>query len=386
MSRFTDFRTRAKANSNKIWSWLIGIGLVLFAIHNPNQPLLEYAFLPVVGLAISLLSAFFVLSDNWRHLDFGSKWLWIPLACVGLSIAVSGFVNGSGWGERVAPLLFAIYLFGIYLAARILRDDLFAPFSFAVILAAIGCVVYGIMHPGQLTGGFVSPTNYDIAAGLLVFGVVVGVWRWRWWLSVVALVGLFFTGAPEGIIGVGILFLAVLIRKDWGRRILLPIGIILIVAIAWFGLGYGQKLYAYTAWNVTGGVLPTKPEASPSKTQRYFSPYPQLVYRCDVIEERMSDVGPFGHGYEVTHFTDYTVHNIPAVAVDQVGPLAGVAWLFVTIYCLVKTKWKYAWTAVIALSLVDHYLWTQVAPWWWALAGASTASVVKSDLIFRKEV
>lgn len=103
MSKFSKFREQSRANSNKIWAWIIGIGLVLFAIHNPNQPFLYYAFLPVIGLAISVMAVFFVLSDHWRHLDFGSRWLWIPLACIGGSIAVSGFVNGMDWGEGCPP-------------------------------------------------------------------------------------------------------------------------------------------------------------------------------------------------------------------------------------------------------------------------------------------
>lgn len=275
-----------------------------------------------------------------------------------------------------------MYLFGVYLVGRILKDDLFAPFSFAVIFAAVGCIVYGIIYPGKLSGGFVSPTNYDIAAGLLIFGVVVGIMKWRWWLSAVALVGLFFCGAPEGLIGVGVVLLAVLIRRDLGKKLLLSVGVVVLAVALWFGLGYGQELYSYTVWNVAGGVLPTKPETA--STVGEYPQYPQLVARWDGIKKAMSDIQPFGHGYSVTHFTTYTVHNIPLVVADQVGVLAGVAWLFATIYCLIKTKWKYAWVAVIALSLFDHYLWTQVAPWWWALAGVSTVSVVKSDLMFKR--
>jgi len=77
---------------------------------------------------------------------------------------------------------------------------------------------------------------------------------------------------------------------------------------------------------------------------------------------------------------------VPLIIVDQIGPLAGLAWLWVTIACLVKTKWRYAFIAVIALSLFDHYIWTQAAPYWWVLVGVSTTSTIKSDLIFRREV
>lgn len=373
-------RVWGKANQNKIWAWLIGIGLVFFAIHNPNQPLKEYAFLPVVGLAISLIVIMLVLSDNWRRLDFGSKWIWIPLVCIGGSIAMSGFVNGESLGSRVAPLLFAFYLFGVYLVGRILKDELFAPFSFAVVVGAVGCVVCGLLYPGQMTGGFISPTNYDIAAGLMIFGVVVGIWKWRWWLSAIALVGLFFCGAPEGLFGIGVLLVAILIRRDWSKKILLPLGIVALVAVAWFSLGYGQSLYSYTVWQVTGEESLAPQGVSVDASRPMYG----LAGRWEVAKSAMSDINLFGHEYTITNFNENPVHNVPLVIVEQVGVLAGVAWLFLTIFCLIKTKWKYAWIAVIALSMFDHFMWTQVAPWFWVLVGVSTASTVKSDLIFKK--
>ena len=72
----------------------------------------------------------------------------------------------------------------------------------------------------------------------------------------------------------------------------------------------------------------------------------------------------------------------------ELSPLIGIAgalaWLWVTLFCLIKTKWKYAWSGVIILSVFDHFIWTQVAPWWWVLVGVSSVSAIKSDLIFRR--
>ena len=88
--------------------------------------------------------------------------------------------------------------------------------------------------------------------------------------------------------------------------------------------------------------------------------------------------------YEFSHPDIEPVHNVPLVIVDQIGPLAGFAWLFITIFCLVKTKWKYAWSAVLVLSVFDHYIWTQFAPYWWALVGISTTVAIKNDYIFKE--
>ena len=64
------------------------------------------------------------------------------------------------------------------------------------------------------------------------------------------------------------------------------------------------------------------------------------------------------------------------------GILAAIAWLWVSVWCLVKTRWKYAWLAILSLSVFDHFIWTQLAPVWWMVVGASTASS-EPDLIFR---
>ncbi len=39
---------------------------------------------------------------------------------------------------------------------------------------------------------------------------------------------------------------------------------------------------------------------------------------------------------------------------------------------------------IMALSVFDHFIFTQLAPWWWALVGVATASDIKSDLIFKE--
>ncbi len=99
------------------------------------------------------------------------------------------------------------------------------------------------------------------------------------------------------------------------------------------------------------------------------------------------------HGYKLTPAPDAElgeqsdrrpVHNTPLHITDQIGPMAGIAWLWVSVFCLVKTRWKYFWAAVLVTSILDYYIWTQFAPWWWVLAGASIADKSNSsDLIFK---
>jgi len=94
-----------------------------------------------------------------------------------------------------------------------------------------------------------------------------------------------------------------------------------------------------------------------------------------------------GDGYNLTAYTVHTVHQVPIVIVQQLGwpgVVASLAWLWVVVWCLVKTRWKYAFTLILALSVFDHYVWSQLAPLFPALIGASTAANnIETDLIFR---
>ena len=107
--------------------------------------------------------------------------------------------------------------------------------------------------------------------------------------------------------------------------------------------------------------------------------------RWSVMLDSLHHITFLGHGFSTSTIGGGIIHNVPLIIMYQVGPLAAAAWLFVTVFCLVKTKWKYAWVAIMAASVFDHYLWTQFAPWWWSLAGVSTASTIDNDLIFKKD-
>jgi len=106
--------------------------------------------------------------------------------------------------------------------------------------------------------------------------------------------------------------------------------------------------------------------------------------RWPVIVREMKNISFIGHGYSLSIVGGGIVHNIPLIIVHQIGPIAGIAWLFVTVYCVIKTKWKYAWVAIMAMCVFDHYIWTQFGPLWFCLIGVSTSSTIKSDLIFRR--
>jgi hypothetical protein len=108
-----------------------------------------------------------------------------------------------------------------------------------------------------------------------------------------------------------------------------------------------------------------------------------LLERWDMIVNVFANISFFGHGLSLTEFNPTTAHNVPVVILQQIGVIPALCWIWVTIYCLIKTPYKYAWTAIIGLSVFDHYLWTQAAVWWWALVGVSSVGHIP-DYIFRE--
>ena len=374
--------------SPRAYAWAISIGLVLFCVHNEaltytNAKGETPMFLPWIGFAIILMSLFMLFNKKDFKFDFGSKFIWIPMLVIVGSVVISSFANGFELMKTAASTLFILTLFMLYAASRALGKDILIVFAPAVVIEAISCVVLGITNTGVRNGGIISITNYDIATGLLVFGTLVSAMNKQWWLSAIAITGLFFTGAEEGIFCLGILGLALLIKRDWGKKLLVPAGVLVVLLIVCTPLGITQQLYSRTPAMVSsaGEAIITNPAGEEwiEKIDVALAYKPSEEYIPAIKNFKF-----FGHGYNINSFYVGIPHNVPLVILDQIGILAMLAWLWIMGYCLVKTKWQYAIVGLLALSTFDHFIWTQVAPWWWVMIGVASASRFKRDYIFKE--
>ena len=411
----------------QLYSWLIGFGMIIMVIHNPNQPLAftRILFLPVLGLVIVLFCSFDgVLSlSKQGKLDLGSKWIWIPLLIIVISVALRPLytlITGNGViieGENQG-LIFELVnigiivgLFCLYIVSRKLGNAIFKPFVAGVIIASIS-IIYGYFITSNKNGGIISPTNYDMATGFLVFGLLVSSLQKRWWLSSIALIGLFFTGADEAIFACAIIATVVLIRRDWSKKILLPIGTIIILLIVCTPLGITRTLYLPTVEKISalkeaveetpivkliGAIIP---DAVTNKIESFKPEIDVEIYNNEdkkktaYLDEAtgyrllsywsLSNIKPLGYGYNINHFYKGIPHNVPMIIIEQIGIIGALAWCIVCGYCLVKSKWRYAWIGFIALGVFDHFTWTMAAPYFFVLSGVSSSSTLKSDLMFRK--
>lgn len=413
---------------NTLCSWFIGVGLALFPIHNRWLAGLTKQgdeigfFIPAFGAALWLIAPWLFIVYSWGDINWknwGDRKIFVPLLVIVGAIGLSG-VTAEGWTDKVAPLFAGASLFALYLVARKLGKATFFPLAIGAGIAALDVVLHGIDYPGQVTGGFLLG-NYDMMVGYVLLGTALFIREHQWLLVSLALLAMFLSGSPEAALPCVAIVAVVLWRKDWGKKVAIAAAPTILIAVLWFGLGYGQSLYGYT-WEILRGeetmLTPLTPADSVSpevtelpvvvepvgKVEPDAVVIPRAVdvvedeapvmvgtvhYRLQVIGQAMTNIKPFGEGYILTDFSRVkNVHNVPLVLVQQLGwagILGAIAWLWVTVYCLIKTEWKYAWVLIIALSVFDHFIFTQLAPIWWCVIGVSTTSEIKSDMIFKME-
>ncbi len=395
---------------SRIWAIVIGIGIASSPIHNqwitqlttlPNGEV--WFFLPKFAYILIILGSGFFLLNNWQRVQavgWGDRRIVGCLLFIVLAISASGSAY-TGLEARVAPMGMGLALFALYLCGRVLGKDMFLPLAVGAAIASAGVIVSGIWHTGQVTGGLVFEANYDIVVGYVLLGAILSPKKWQLPLIALALVAMFLTGSPEAVFAISVVGTIVLLRRDWSVNIIKVVAPVALVIVVWFSLWFGQQLYSYTVKVVQNEpTVPTSIEnvGTPKQlasgdalpiTAKDIPQYGALEHRLIVIREMLSNLKPLGEGYNLTDFSrSPNVHNVPLVLVQQLGwpgILAGLAWLWVSIWCLVKTRWKYLFVLIFALSLFDHFIWTQLGAVWWLIAGVSTApDNIKSDLLFKK--
>lgn len=374
-------------DSNKKWALIIGTGLALFPIHNKwltditaieGQATL---FLPALGAVAWILGTLIFTMNYWKELNWGDKKILVPLAIIAGSIGISGFTHGVTIGEKLAPLGLGTTCLFSYTVARKIGKDIFIALIPLVILGTSISTILGVINPGapgDVNAGLI--TNYCASAGFLIFGAVVNQGKRQWILALVVLIGVFFIGTLEALFIIGVLGIAVLARRDLSRRFWITFGTVLGLATLWLALGYLIPLYSgnnniKALTDVITQQTPLNPESIREIT----------TGRWEIIIASLRDIQVLGHGFSLST-TGGVVHNTPLIIMHQVGVPAGLAWLFVSVYCLIKTPYKYAWAAILAMSVFDHYLWTQFGALWWCLVGISTTThQTNKDYIFRRD-
>lgn len=371
---------------------IVAIALILFTFHGEwatwrNSEGEVLFFTPFVGVAILLLVGGYLWKK--RQLTLGSKKVWIPLLIIYLAICLRILFE-----PNLKTLLecgFATALMSTYLIARALGLGIFKLFIPYAVVASIMVIVYTFLETdwnnylSLVNGGYLNKWNYEATSAIIVFGTIIGllIIRRRLWASVFCLIGclgVIMTGSPQGVLCLTALVLAVLVRRDVSRY-LIVLGMVLLVLLSmWFTIGPGQEQFQKTslAWEtVSEGALLDEEDED----------YKWGKNRIPLYRETLRGVSIFGHGYSVYSESETgrkTVENVPLVVLDQVGILAALAWLFVAGWSLAKGNLKYIWISLIMLGMFDHTTWSILAPHWWAIVGITTCYTGK-DWIFKGE-
>jgi len=378
--RIRDWGKKLLGTSQKRISWALGLGLVLFPIHNIRQPGIELISIPAIGTLILVFAVWFAyLRGKW---SLGPKAVWIPLAMISLSIVVSGILEWSyrGTGTSLTGLL----LFTVYLACRWLGKDVFKVFLIAIAIEGAFILHQAITHPGVRTGGFFGGaldrewTNYAMALRLMAFGTLAGMTvlapSKRWWLLPPVVLLLVLTGAEETLLVGSIMLIALLVRRDWNKKLLVIPAVLVVLVLLMLPSGIPQSLY----WRFSDRI----DAVADTNTDEFERFNYASGHRLSVYSNVIHNISPVGHGYYITEFGDANTsvpHNVPMMITDQVGPVAAVAWVFVILYLATRTRYRYLFIGILAMSILDHAIWTQAAPWWWAAAGVATNSTPEGD-------
>jgi len=346
-------------NREKLKPWVFGLGLSIYPIHNATG--LDIVFLPLLGFAI--LAAVSITCIDFKHLDLGPRWIYIPLLIICAASLIQAVVSGEYLSAVFLPSMFLIYL-----GARKLGKRIFDAVAVLVVIEAVSCVVMMFVYGQGRIGGIISPTNnYSIAAAVLVIGGILAAWNGRWWVIPIALCGLVATTSMEGIVGAIILGIVVLARRDFGWKLgYALIGVAVVVVIV--------AILPIELWR---GALDSKlgelsGQASSLSIEQRLAQYQSALVNFSWL----------GHGYETVNFNYWTVHQVPLIILDQLGPFAMIAWCVVIVYSLKKFPSKYAVIALVAMGLFDHLTWTQLAPWFWVIIGVASKEN-QPDYIFK---
>lgn len=305
-------------NYDKICAFIIGTGIALSAIHNyrltqllTNEEGVTNLFLPSAGMAFWFIGVLAYAANNYKSISLGSKKVYVPLLLIVAAISLSGISHGG-----IIPFFMGLGLFGVYLVARILRNDIYAPLMIGAVIASLGVFAYAVTNPGIESGGYVFEGNYDIVVGYVLCGAVLYKFKKQHYILGLALAAMFLTGSPEAVFALAVLGLAAIIIDHFSLRkaIIAVLPLLLTVAAVW-GSGYLDDLYHYTFQVATNQVTVT----GEGHTVVPGSDGTAIGYRWHVISTAMQNIKPLGDGYNITGFKATTIHNIPLIMVQQLG-------------------------------------------------------------------
>lgn len=357
-------------------SILFGLGLALVIVHNPA---LGELFQPAWGYLLLIITMFVGTARKIKGIpDIITKsppFIFLPLILVILMVMTNTegnirFINGPTLSYT--PDILLLFLPFLFLYVKANPKALSVPFAIVTIIATIG-IVFTAFTTGLKSGGWFTVENYDAIVPLLFLGTLLAPASWRWWMSGVSVIGLFFSGSEIGFLAFALLFVILLLRRDWaGKDELpvhqLPIMTLIVCLVIASPLGITEKLWVH---NEIQGALGERLQAGlQALNGGSFSDLDFLISGNRLTQTwHIRPLTLLGYGLTIDNLNHATPHNQGLILIDQIGILGVLAWLLTTIAWGIKYKNYYILGLLAVVGMFDHFFWTFGFLWWWALVG-----------------
>ncbi len=307
------------------------------------------------GVELGLGWIFLGLAVGIGHRNIGPKIVWIPLVILLLSVlaAIPGsMLLGRGLTGITVYNVVWILPFGLlYLVCN--KESILEWIIPLLGLHTMVLIFEGITERSKQSGLL---DNANPAGSLLVIGSVYLLTTKYRWLAPFTMVGLFFTGSRAAVLGLGIVITIMGViwlykrYKVYWKPVIL--GGVLIVVLLGFNLGgvegnlpRGANLWSMSV--ITTGITDYQKRIKLTDTPSFI---------------------PKG----IT--TSWGLHSLPERISVEFGILAGIAWVFLTIYALTRRplfngSWWILFTIVV-LAFSEYSMWLgPLAALWWMTLG-----------------
>lgn len=366
----------------------LGLGSVITTVHfGLGSAWSGGAFL---GVSLVVVGLIFCPKPNFKDLLSKEKLGFaIPISLILLSVLLGILVHRQ-------PQTDAFYLSYLVLSALIcicgmaFRTEALVWTILLAFVNLVPVIVGSFTYLGD--SGYGLTGNSGLVGTLLGLAVLVGLlWlpgRWKWGVLLL-LVGVYFAGDHWTWIGLGVVGLTALISGKLGSlhpRLIIA-GVILVVVVG-LGVLIGWPKDFYNIRNI-GATLRGTPDTSIS------SKILTLSDRTTTDLEALKSTVPLGHGVQLdtTHaeLNRYggLVHNVPLMILDDLGPIAALAWVFLVGRSYTQSgKYRPLILYIFITSLFSYWFWWPLGLGFftWLLIGMAEPSlaVIRSSRLQKK--
>lgn len=318
----------------------------------------------VLAFMLFFAGVFGTLWFKRKELSFGPKVVYIPLLLIVASSFMWIFLDDD-LSIGIFYFVTLTFMFLLYLASMRKGYNL-TWFAVPIIMILSASVMWDgvnrlLEHEAFIARATGFSENTDQVASILVVCIFLLGGRWKW-LAFPAMITILFTGSYWALMAlVGCGFIA-LVKKEvnLSKKFLTTLGcfVLLLVVVVASSTSIQERV-----WQVNQ-VQDAWEKGSLRGAQ-------SLNTRLDANGEALRNFSFVGHGLDLEKDEDgglhgqsnrygINLHNVPLVLLDNMGVVAALSWLFVTLVAIYHSKrYRYALLAIFIMSA------TGSADWWW---------------------